>query len=193
MEHIPLRYIVRGIFWTIHAGSAIFIFAVYKYLPQYTGHAFVGAIALIAIFNNMKINTRRATLDVLFQLVSDRDLIKDQNLIRSHSFDTDRVAHIVTGRGSELKETATEQEVEAAQALMRTINYYEFIALGVKRRALDYRIIHELQHSNITRYWSKYNPIVSKIRDLAGSDRVFQEFECLSSEFDNHKLKKRRK
>ena len=193
INKLPIRHAVRVIFWGVHLGSLVLVLLAYLHLPDYAGHAFVGSIALIAIFNNTKINTRRATLEIFLRTISDSDLIKDQNMIRGKKFDTDRVANIVAGKGSELNPAAKEEEIGESEALMRVLNHFEFMALGAKRRALDYHIMHELQHSNIKRYWDTYSSIIAKIRGLIGSDTIFQELECLASEFENHKLDKRRK
>lgn len=191
-KNIPIRYTQRFIFWAIHICSAVIFGAAAWFTPEYLGHAFVGSIALIAIFHNTKINTRRATVEILLKLVTDKDTIEDFKTVQQASFDTDRVANIACGTTSKLSPQPTEKEELESQALMRLLNFYEFICLGVRRRALDYRMMHELQHSNVTRIWKQYKAIVIKIRDISKADKVFQEISALAAEFEDHELKKHR-
>lgn len=195
LDKLPVRYAIRIIFWSVHlVGLVLLSLGVWRYYYyceiEPIWNAIVASIALLAIFHNSKINTRRATIEIVLKMLADKDLIKDQNLMRGVEIDTDKIANIVACPPTKNEENAG--DIEIADALMRTLNYYEFLAAGVRNRAIDYRMIHETEYTTITRYWKKYSSLINKLRDISGSKTIFQELECLAAEFEDHKLTRRR-
>ncbi len=134
--------------------------------------------AVIIIYHNGLLARRRATVDHIIHQKSDPDLLAAIDKVHRLRESEAALSGFVTNReGSEYK------------SILKVLNNYEFIALGIKRSAFDERIYKELQCSNFIKIWNSTSGLISEIRKTEQIETLFQEFEWLAKRWKKAPLK----
>lgn len=67
--------------------------------------------------------------------------------------------------------------------ILLVLNNHEFIACGVKRKALDEGIYKRMYYSAIVRDWDSFSGLVTQMRTMKSKPALFQDFEWLAHRF----------
>ncbi|MDR3351456.1 MAG: DUF4760 domain-containing protein [Zoogloeaceae bacterium] len=107
----------------------------------------LGAISLI--YSNGRATRRRATVAHIIHQESNPELLK-----------AIAVVYKLQRTGVPLAEHLTNEDSPEFQAILKVLNHYEFVALGIRRKAFDESIYKYLQCANIRKAWRKTSGIV---------------------------------
>jgi hypothetical protein len=178
-------------FWGIHfLLSGALIFSWYLINDKF-GFVLTACIAALAIFHNNKINRRRATIDLILKTNSDDTLNEAKKTVAKLSKDElSTLAVKAIGSSHDGKNDPTDSERDQLAEVLEVLNWYEFIAAGVREGAFDYKMFHRLMYGIICRDWKKLHVFVTQLRSSSGSKTTFQEFEWLANDYAKHPLKK---
>ena len=173
-------------YWWLHSTHFI------KFQPQHLGFGITGTIAVLAIVQNLIINRRRATIDLIMKNGA-RKTSCPIDLDKFKQYDPDKLANLAKKAWEHLhtQNQISDQEQEEIKCIISVLNHYEFIACGVREGAFDYKMYHRLQRTVVLRDWDRAHSFVVALRKRADTSTLYQEFEWMANNFRKHKLKKR--
>ena len=171
----------------------------YFYEPKMFSITITAIIGIITILRTQKNSKREKTIDLLTQDMLDGDLNKKltkfQQLRRNEK---SLFKFVETMREPEDETREDKDKIQQSRMLILDIlNYYEFIACGIREGAFDYRIFHRLYRTNLISIWDdcesfvlEYRKKVAKIRNIPVEEVCsYQELQCIVEDFKSHKLK----
>jgi Domain of unknown function (DUF4760) len=146
-----------------------------------TGALFLSAIAAIAlIYESSLAERRRAMIDLVVTQNQDEKLAAArQHILSLHEEKTQNFAKFLEDRTS-----------QDFQRIMMVLNNHEFIACGIKRRALDEIMYKRMYCSAVLRDWQSCSGMVAELRRSTGKETLFQDFEWLVNRWIKDPLKK---
>ena len=146
-----------------------------------TGALVISAIAAVAIiWANYRSECRRHTIEVGKELIRDREIAEMRKIIVAlHDKEQHNFARYLDNR-----------ESPEYQAIMKTLNNYEFLAIGIRTGAFDEKILKEMYYSILIRDWDALNPFVNELRNQVKVSTIFQEFEWLGKRWKKKALAK---
>ena len=174
---------------------------VYTYFKETDmfGIVVAAAMGIITILRTQKNSKREVTIELLTQDMLDGDLnskLTDFQQLRKK--EKSLFKFVETMREPEDEDRKDKEYIQNNRMLILDIlNYYEFIACGIREGAFDYRIFHRLYRSNLIGIWDdcesfvlEYRKKVSKVRNIPLEEVCsYQELQCLVEDFKSHKLK----
>ncbi len=179
-----------SIFILFSAGAIINDIIVTRTVNSIAITVFMGLLALI---RQQIISGRTSTVSLLTQEITDLELAqklsKFNNLVNKNSSFSKYLE----------KDLLDKKGLEEREVIIYILNYYEFVAGGIREGAFDYRLFHRLYYSNIIRMWNTCETFVFELRKKSSTknnvniknDCIFQEIETLAKEFHKHELKSR--
>ena len=75
------------------------------------------------------------------------------------------------------------------QAIMKTLNNYEFLSNGIRNGAFDEKILKKMQYSIVVKDWDALTAFITEFRQQKKINTLFQEFEWLGKRWKNDPLK----
>jgi len=133
---------------------------------------------------------RRATIDLILNRNQD-NCLKDSDAVIS-KLQEEKLKELAI----KLKSSAydgvndpTSAERETISSILEVLNWYEFVATGIREGAFDYKIFHRNRHTLTVRDWVKLEPFVSQFRLNEKKSTFFKEFEWLYKNFQKYPLK----
>jgi hypothetical protein len=145
-----------------------------------TGALIISAIAAVwLIAANYRSDRRRHTVEIAKELIRDREITETKKVMATlHAQQKGNFARYLDQRGS-----------PEYMAIMKTLNNYEFIAIGIRAGAFDEKIIKRMQFSITSRDWESLCPFINELRTQTKIDTLFQEFEWLGKRWTKSPLK----
>ena len=121
-------------------------------------------------------------MDLVINQTHDRELISARShVLRLHEENTQNFAKFLEDRKS-----------DDFKQILLVLNTHEFVACGIKQRALDEKIYKSMYWSIILRDWDSFCGLVVEFRRIAGRPTLFQEFEWLANRWKKKKLNVRK-
>ena len=140
-----------------------------------TGAIFLSAgAASFIIWQNGKLAKRRALIDLIIHLKADEQLLEATKWIYAES------------NCNPLSSFVNKPE---EKKILRVLNSYEFIAVGIRMKAFDEDVYKQLQCSNVLKLWSVTSGFIQEIRKIDEKSTLFQDFECLAKKWSKSPLK----
>lgn len=132
-------------------------------------------VAAIAVWVNIVLARRRATLDLLLMETSN-----------THWLDV-RNKFIELKKDPPLSQWAHPNKRLSAQfgVIRAYLNRYEIISIGIQEGTISTRIYRRWWRSALVEDWIKVKDLVAQIRKEAGHQKVFIEFEKLAKQWAN--------
>jgi Domain of unknown function (DUF4760) len=81
-----------------------------------------------------------------------------------------------------------DRQSDDCQQIMLVLNNHEFIACGIKGRALDEKMYKRMYGSIVARDWQLCRGLVIELRRTSGKMTLFQDFEWLAERWKKHPL-----
>jgi hypothetical protein len=135
-----------------------------------TGAIVVSAIGVVlTILWNVRIASRRATLDLVMAEQSEDGLIRERT-----EFIKLRDAGHLAQWADPVKSSSDESAIVRA-----TLNRYELVAIGIRRRTLDEKLYKRWCRTTLVGDWMACKPFVMQLRQNTQAATYFNEFEAL--------------
>ncbi len=180
----------RLYFWGFHSLIIVINALAWLYLKENFGFVLTASIAAVAILHNDKMSRRRATIDLILSKNQDKDLKdSDEAVSKLTKQKLEELAIKLKASAFDGINDPNEEEKSQISAILRVLNWYEFIATGIREGAFDYKIYHRNRHTLTVRDWDKLEPFVNQLRLNQGKDTFFKEFSWLASSFKKYPLK----
>lgn len=166
--------------------------------------AIIASVGLYFTYKSIQANTasaqRQATIQVVMDINADIRLQNTKNFIFLKG---DKVTEYYIGLNSLIEPTihSTEEDKDCyrAKALENeklkddvhyVLNRYEFIALGIRKKAFDEEIFKDLHYSNFKKLWCYTKPLIMSIRATGKIDTIYQELEGLMKKWEANPIKR---
>lgn len=134
-----------------------------------TGAIFLSAAAAsYIIWQNGKLAKRRALIDLIIHQKADNQLLEATKWIYTQ------------GPNNLLSSYVNKPE---EKDILRVLNSYEFIAVGIRMKAFDEDVYKQLQCSNVLKLWSVTSGFIQEIRKIDDKSTLFQDFEKLAKKW----------
>lgn len=140
------------------------------------------AIAIWGVITQRIIARRKATLDHLARLDSDKDLLDARETFTRLNEDP--------GGLSKWAEKAAFGSPEL-KAIRLVLNENERLAIGIQFGILDYAFVKRHSKGSIVSDWDRAAPFVSLLRARTGKPAIFYEFEDLADRLASNRRPKR--
>ncbi|WP_295354539.1 DUF4760 domain-containing protein [uncultured Succinivibrio sp.] len=130
---------------------------------------------------NRKDSMRRSTLDLIIHQRSDEDLNKAMS----------KVNDLISEKGvyEDLSSYFQNRHSEEAQAILKVLNFREFVAVGINLRVIDEDIYKRAYCSLVLRDWKNLENTVKGMRTEYKKDTLFQDFEMLAKQWADYPIK----
>ena len=128
-------------------------------------------IALAVVAVHRVVAQKRATVDVLLKLRTDRDFLDADSLFRQLELD-DELSRI-------FGDNKTDRNAQIQ--IKNYLNVYELICCSIKGHVIEEDICHELVGETIKKRWKAVQSHVTKLREQEGNMRIFSEFEEIAT------------
>lgn len=135
-------------------------------------------IALFAIFRNTSLARKRATIDLVFNQLSDERIIKANEIVN----------RIIKKPGVMVYADDNHIGSEERKAILFVLNNYEFIASGMMKKAFDISLYKRMQHKKIVSDWALFESFILEFRKQHEHPTMFQDFEWLAIQFNKKPL-----
>lgn len=141
----------------------------------------LGAIfAYLAIRSSRAIERRKAAAEVIFSSRRDEELRKAVRHIATLHEGDQNIARFAK------KE---HMETDDSKLIRYALNHYEYISVGIAEGIYDERMFQNSSHSTVMKLYNRTKPFIDEARAQAGSQTIFQDFECLACRWREKPLK----
>lgn len=130
-----------------------------------------GIVAVATLKNNSKLSRHRATIELLLAQRTDERLYEAKQAMSALHHDTQTSITALACKGMEKDENR--------QHVLTVLNNYEFIAVGIREKALDENVYKRAQYSTVIRDWKATKAFIMELRSQNNIPTLFQEFEFL--------------
>lgn len=145
-----------------------------------TGALVLSALAAVAvIYFNGRQARKRATIDLMLHQKNNQQLLAD----------TRKVWELAEQNGT-FAALAKDTKSEECSHILRVLNGYEFVALGIRKRAFDENIYKMSQFSNVMKVWKASDGFIREIRSREDKPTLFQELEWLILRWEKNPIHK---
>lgn len=180
----------RLYFWGAHGLLFIANASTWFFLNNSFGFVLTATIAAVAILHNDKMSRRRATIDLILSRNQDDDLKKsDETMSKLEEKKLRELAIKLKSSAYDGINDPDELELQQISSILEVLNWYEFVATGVREGAFDYKIFHRNRHTLTVRDWDKLEPFVNQLRLNEDKNTFFKEFAWLAYNFKKYPLK----
>lgn len=139
-----------------------------------TGAFVLSAVAaVVVIYFNGRQARKRATIDLMIHQKNNHQMLEEL-----------RKVWALADRSGTFASLAQDTKSDDCACIFRVLNEYEFVALGIRRRAFDGKIYKMSQYSNVMKVWAASDGFIREIRALEGKPTLFQELEWLIGEWE---------
>ncbi len=180
----------RLYFWGAHGLLFIANILAYLYLNKLYGFVLTATIASAAILHNDKMSRRRATIDLILARNKDEVLIKSHTVIAK--LDDTKLQELAIKCKSPAYDginDPTEDEKSKINHILKVLNWYEFVATGIRESAFDYKIFHRNRHTLTVQDWTKLKPFIDQFRLNEDRATFYKEFQWLADSFNKYPLR----
>lgn len=138
------------------------------------------AVAFYAIFHNGLISRREATIEMVnAQFGEEGAKYADfKNLMQTIEADDQEIGDYAA---------PAFDNSEAQDIILRQLNRYELISLGIKQRVFNEKFYRMWFFSQVVRDFDKLKPFIDRTRELYNNDAYFCEFESLACRWKKKK------
>jgi Domain of unknown function (DUF4760) len=144
---------------------------------------FVSAIAGLAIiFFRGNQEARRATIELLVEHKQEESTTRNPTLKGLHDKGITNFAQFVGQPASEEYKT-----------IIFALNSHEFIASGIRTKALSEEIYKRMRYSAVVRDWESLQGFIAEFRKAKSKYTLFQDFEWLYDRWKKNPLKRDKK
>jgi hypothetical protein len=141
-----------------------------------TGALFASAWGAIwIVWSRGRSERRRATVDLLIEREKNYKLLKALSFVRY----TPNLIAFVANRTSQ-------QYIDCITVL----NHYEFVAAGIREKALDSGLYKRMQYTMVVKDWEALCPFVMELRRAQAHTTLFQELELLAKAWEKKPLQR---
>ncbi|MCV6612656.1 MAG: DUF4760 domain-containing protein [Amphritea sp.] len=123
------------------------------------------------IFHSKSDTSLRTGIKTIMRLNSDKDVD-----ISKYAYDSDEERHAAE-----------------AGSIRYVLNYYEYIAVGIKRGIYDEKILKDSSYSTMTSMYEFCEPYIQSVRRVNARNTTWCEFERLAKKWLNNPIKNSRK
>ncbi|MEN9463883.1 MAG: hypothetical protein RL217_64 [Pseudomonadota bacterium] len=141
-----------------------------------------GIAAVATLRTNSKLSRHRATIELLLAQRTDERLFEAKQAMSDLHRNPDISITALACKGME--SDANRQHV------LTVLNNYEFIAVGIREKALDEYVYKRAQFSTVLRDWKATKAFIIELRNQNNIPTLFQEFEYLYNKWVASPLKK---
>lgn len=163
------------------ASKAALLISDWSNVIQTAAIIITGIAAIVALHINSKLSRHRATISMLLAQRTDELLREAKKEMSKLHADTKISITSLACKGTE--------DDPRRQHVLVVLNNYEFIAVGVREKALDENVYKRAHYSNLMKDWNAVKPFVTELRTQTGRPTLFQEFEHLHDKWKKNPLK----
>lgn len=155
-----------------------------------------------AIHSSRQMTRRKNSADVIFNSKNDDVLRAGIRTIRNLNNDPNveiaRFAYIVQPASSAVDQGVSNggisqnYSVQDADAINYVLNYYEYVAVGIKRGIYDELILKDSSYTTFVHMYEFCKPYIDSVRRLNQRYTTWCEFECLAKKWLNNPLKNKK-
>jgi len=139
-----------------------------------TGAFVLSAAAAVAvIYFNGRQARKRATIDLMLHQRNNQQLLQDT-----------KVVWALADKAKTFASLAANPNSEECTCIFRVLNGYEFVALGIRKRAFDENIYKMSQFSNVMKVWKASDGFIREVRSAENKPTLFQEIEWLVARWE---------
>lgn len=139
-------------------------------------------VAVWALLSQRSIACRRATVDYLSKLESDKDIIEARR----------KFIELAKKPGGLAPWADSAKEKSPETTCIRTyLNSFELIAIGIQRGVFDATLYKRWFKSGVLQAWSHAAPFVLALRARTSNDAIYYEFEEMARYMRGQKMPKR--
>lgn len=140
------------------------------------------AVAVWGIISQRSITCRRATVDFIARLESDKDIIDARK----------KFIELAKKPGGLAKwADKNKEQTNETQAIRLTLNSYELISIGMQRGVFDPTLYMRWHKSGVLQAWSHAAPFVLALRTRTANEAIYHEFEELARYMKGQHMPKR--
>ena len=140
--------------------------------------AVTAAIGLWTLGASSSQERRRATVDILLQVLDDKDYLDARRKVRK-----------LIEAGLDIPLLLSEEGIADRRQVLSILNRYEFMAAGLRERAFDTNIYQRMYQSNVLSDWNGLEAFIRALREDRNIQTLFQEYEQLILDWKKHPLK----
>lgn len=138
-----------------------------------TGAFVLSALAAVAvIYFNGRQARKRATIDLMLHQKNNQQLLEDTRKVWE-----------LAEKSRTFASLAKDTKSDECTCVLRVLNGYEFVALGIRKRAFDENIYKMSQFSNVMKIWEASDGFIREMRSIEKKPTLFQELEWLIDEW----------
>ena len=139
-----------------------------------TGAFVLSALAAVAvIYFNGRQARKRATIDLMLHQKNNHNMQIEL-----------RKVWALADKDGTFASLAKDIKSDDCACIFRVLSEYEFVALGIRKRAFDGNIYKMSQYSNVMKVWNASDGFIREVRALEGKPTLFQELEILIDDWN---------
>jgi hypothetical protein len=138
--------------------------------------------AFLVIWHGGKVNRLKATVDLI------RATFFEENARKSYD-DFKKLLSDLDADNRNISEFAEPHgdRAEGNSIILKQINNYELISLGIKKNVFDEKFYKRWFYSQLTRDYDKVEPYIYAVREFFHNDAYFCEFQALAGRWKRNK------
>jgi hypothetical protein len=138
--------------------------------------------AFLVIWHGGKVNRLKATVDMV------RATFFEENARKSYNEFKDLLSALDEAKQDISEYAGSDSDrSEGESVILKQINNYELISLGIKKNVFDEKFYKRWFFSQLTRDYSKVQPYITAVRETYNNDAYFCEFETLAARWNRYK------
>lgn len=138
--------------------------------------------AFLVIWHGGRVNRLKATVDMVRATFFEDGARKSYGEFKTLLSALDEADQDISEYAEEDSDRA-----EGNAVILKQINNYELISLGIKKRVFDERFYKRWFFSQLTRDFQKVQPYIARVRQNYHNDAYFCEFEALAGRWERNK------
>lgn len=141
--------------------------------------------AFLVIWHNERTSRRKATIDMVSATFFNEKGHESYNQFKN-------VIRTIEQRGEDIaryaaKEISDEEEKRFADVILRQLNHYELVSLGIKKSVFDEEFYKFWFFSQFMRDFAKLKPFIDRIRTEYSNQAYFCEYEFLADRWQRNR------
>lgn len=138
--------------------------------------------AFLVIWHGGKVNRLKATVDMVRATFFEEGARKSYEEFKTLLSGLEEASQDISEYAEDNSDRAPGNAV-----ILKQINNYELISLGIKKNVFDERFYKRWFFSQLTRDYQKVEPYIAKVRERYRNDAYFCEFEALAERWERNK------
>jgi hypothetical protein len=140
--------------------------------------AVTAAIGLYTLGASSRQERRRATVDVLLELLDDKEFLETRTKVKA-----------LIDNGLDIPALLSKEGIENRRLVLSILSRYEFMASGLREGAFDEGVYKRMYYTNVLNDWANLEAFVIALRIDRHVQTPYQELQQLIQRWKKHPLK----